>query len=121
MAVAAAHLQHRCNALALTISSFVSMGFFEVLWHGESIGDGGDLEEALASFVVVQPEQGTWEEACAAPGAAPHIRRYASFDAYLDNADELETIPVTAAMIEAALGASGVHGGDVAEAGGGCP
>jgi hypothetical protein len=29
--------------------------------------------------------------------------RYLSFEAYLDNADELETIPVTAAMIAAAL------------------
>ena len=42
-------------------------------------------------------------EACAEPGASPCIKRYGSFDAYLDNADELETIPVTAAMIEAAL------------------
>ena len=41
--------------------------------------------------------------ACAAAGADPCIRRYASFEAFLDNADELESIPVTAAMIEAAL------------------
>jgi hypothetical protein len=33
------------------------------------------------------------------------LRRYASFDAFLDNADELETIPVMAAMIETALAA----------------
>ena len=29
------------------------MTFFEVLWHGEGIGDGADFEEALASFVAV--------------------------------------------------------------------
>jgi hypothetical protein len=34
--------------------------------------------------------------------------RYRSFEAYLDNADELETIPVTAAMIAAALPATPV-------------
>lgn len=97
------------------------MAFFEVLWHGEAIGDGGDLEEALASFVVVKPEHGSWAEACVEPGVSPCIRRYASFEAYLDNADELETIPVTAAMLEEALPTSGLHDGDVAEAGGGCP
>jgi hypothetical protein len=79
------------------------MGFFEVFWHGEAIGDGGDLEEALTAYLVVQPEEASWAEACAAPEAQPCIRRYGSFEAYLDNADELETIPVTAAMIEAAL------------------
>jgi hypothetical protein len=41
--------------------------------------------------------------ACAAPGAEPHLARYASFDAYLDNADALATLPVTAVMIQAAL------------------
>ena len=79
------------------------MGFFEVFWQNEAIGDGGDLEEALGAYLVVQPEEGTWAQACAAADVQPCIRRYASFEAYLDNADELETIPVTAAMIEAAL------------------
>jgi hypothetical protein len=79
------------------------MQFFEVIWHGEGIGDGGDLEEALQAYALVRPEEGSWAEACAAAGADPCIRRYASFEAFLDNADELETIPVTAAMIEAAL------------------
>ncbi|MCP9774641.1 hypothetical protein KBY58_08945 [Cyanobium sp. HWJ4-Hawea] len=79
------------------------VAFFEVLWHGEGIGDGGDLEEALAGYLAVKPEAGTWAEACAAPGASPCIRRYESFEAFLDNADELETIPVTAEMIEQAL------------------
>ncbi|MBM5813155.1 MAG: hypothetical protein FJ062_00065 [Cyanobacteria bacterium M_DeepCast_100m_m1_067] len=79
------------------------MGFFEVFWQGEAIGDGGDLEEALTAYLAVQPEEGSWAEACTAAEEQPCIRRYASFEAYLDNADELETIPVTAAMIEAAL------------------
>ncbi len=79
------------------------MVFFEAFWHGEAIGDGGDLEEALTAFRVVQSEEIGWSQACAEPSAKPHLRRYASFEAYLDNADELETIPVTAAMIEAAL------------------
>lgn len=79
------------------------MGFFEVCWQGEAIGDGGDLEEALTAYLTVQPEEGNWTDACAEAAVQPCIRRYASFEAYLDNADELETIPVTAAMIEAAL------------------
>jgi hypothetical protein len=77
------------------------MGFFEVLWHGDGISDGGDLEEALQGYALVRPDDGDWQTACAA--ADPCIRCYASFEAFLDNADELETIPVTAAMIEAAL------------------
>jgi hypothetical protein len=92
--------------LAADVFPFRSMVFFEAFWHGEAIGDGGDLEEALAAFRAVQSEQSDgicWSEACADPAAQPHLRRYASFEAYLDNADELETIAVTAAMIEAAL------------------
>ena len=79
------------------------MGFFEVLWHGDGISDGGDLEEALQGYALVRPDDGDWQAACAAAGADPCIRRYASFEAFLDNADELESIPVTAAMIEAVL------------------
>jgi len=79
------------------------MAFFEALWHGEGIGDGGDLQEALLAYSTVQPEDGDWNAACASEGAQPSILRYRSFEAYLDNADELETIPVTAAMIVAAL------------------
>jgi hypothetical protein len=79
------------------------MAFFEALWHGEGIGDGGDLREALLAYSVVQPEDGDWNAACANEAAKPCILRYSSFEAYLDNADELETIPVTAAMIAAAL------------------
>ena len=79
------------------------MTFFEVIWHGEGIGDGGDPQEALQAYAAVAPEDGDWDAACSAPGAEPCLRRYASFDAFLDNDDALETIPVTAAMIEAAL------------------
>ena len=79
------------------------MAFFEVVWHGEGIGDGGDPEEALQAYAAVAPEDGDWSTACEAPGAKPCLQRYASFEAFLDNADALETIPVTAAMIEAAL------------------
>jgi hypothetical protein len=79
------------------------MAFFEALWHGEGIGDGGDLQEAMAAYIAVQPDDGDWNAACANEAANPCILRYLSFEAYLDNADELETIPVTAAMITAAL------------------
>ena len=81
------------------------MAFYEVMWHGEGIGDGGDPEEALQSYAVVAPDDGDWSVACAAPGAEPCLHRFASFEAFLDNADALETIPVTAAMIAAALAA----------------
>lgn len=79
------------------------MAFYEVMWHGEGIGDGGDPEEALQAYAAVAPEDGDWQAACTAPGAEPGLDRYISFDAFLDNADALETIPVTAAMIKAAL------------------
>ena len=79
------------------------MGFYEVIWHGDGIGDGGDLEEALQSFAAVKPEDGDWAKACADPGADPHVARFASFDAYLDNDEALEKIPVTAQMIIGAL------------------
>ena len=81
------------------------MPFFEVIWHGEGIGDGGDPEEALQAFAAVAPEDGDWSAACSASGADPCLHRYASFDAFLDNADPLETIPVSATMIEMALAA----------------
>ena len=79
------------------------MGFFEVFWYGEAIGDGSDLEEALTAYLSVQPEDSSWPEACAAASAPPCIPRDASYEAYLENADELETITVSTAMIVAAL------------------
>ncbi|WP_115018144.1 hypothetical protein [Synechococcus sp. UW140] len=77
--------------------------FLEAFWHGEGIGDGGDLEEALQAYVSVKPEDGDWEAACAEEGAEPRIERFSSFDAYLDNEDPLETIAVSASMISEAL------------------
>lgn len=77
--------------------------FLEAIWHGEGIGDGADLEEALQAYVVVKPDDGDWVEACAADGADPVIERFPSFDAYLDNADPLETIAVSPQMIAEAI------------------
>jgi hypothetical protein len=77
------------------------MAFYEVLWHGEAIGDAGDLEEALACYGLVQPDDGDWSHACRE--AEPEIQRYASFEAFLDNDDALETIAVSAQMIETAV------------------
>ena len=77
--------------------------FFEAFWHGEGIGDGGDLEEALQAYLVVKPDDGDWSAACEAVGADPKIERFASFEAYLDNVDPLETIEVTPRMIADAI------------------
>lgn len=77
--------------------------FLEAIWHGEGIGDGGDLEEALQAFAAVKPDDNDWASACAVAGADPHIERFASFEAYLDNDDALEVIAVTAEMISNAL------------------
>ena len=77
--------------------------FFEAFWHGEGIGDGGDLEEALQAYVTVKPDDNDWIAACAAKGAAPRIERFSSFEAYLDNVDPLETIAVTPRMIADAI------------------
>ena len=77
--------------------------FYEVYWHGEAIGDGGDLQEALACYVLVKPDDGDWAVACAEAGAEPHLERHASFEAFLDNEDALETILVSASMIDTAV------------------
>ena len=79
------------------------MDFYEAIWFGEGIGDGADLEEALHAYIAVKPDDGNWVEACAAKDANPHVQRFASFDAYLDNADALESIDVSAEMIASAL------------------
>jgi len=85
-----------------------SMGpFFETLWQGESIGDGADLGEALLAYRAVRPGEdewdGDWQALLSSCDADPHLLRYASFEAFLDNADALERIPVSAAMIATAL------------------
>ena len=77
--------------------------FFEAIWQGEGVGDGGDLDEALQAYLVVKPEDGDWPQAWEAASIKPHVERFASFDAYLDNADPLERIDVTAEMIIDAL------------------
>jgi len=84
--------------------------FFETLWQGESIGDGADPGEAFLAYATVRPEgdegddwDGDWEALVASCDADPHLLRYASFEAFLDNADALERIPVSAAMIATAL------------------
>ena len=76
------------------------MTFYELLLQGEAFGDAGDLEEALAAFREARPKELSWEELCADPDAAPEIRRYRSFEAFLDNEDAIETIHPTAAMLE---------------------
>ncbi|MFM7651407.1 MAG: hypothetical protein ACKO5M_00565 [Vulcanococcus sp.] len=77
------------------------MTFFELLLRGEAVGDAGDLEEAIAVFREVKPKDRSWQELCDDPDAAPEIRRYRSFDAFLDNEDAIETIHPTAAMLDA--------------------
>jgi hypothetical protein len=81
--------------------------FFETLWQGESIGDGADPGEALLAYRAVSPEEddwdGDWQALLASSDADPHLLRYASLEAFLDNADALERIPVSAAMIATAL------------------
>ena len=88
--------------------SATSMGpFFETVWQGENVGDGADLGEALLAYATVRPEgdewDGDWEALVASCDADPHLLRYASFEAFLDNADALERITVSAAMIATAL------------------
>ncbi|MCT0218501.1 hypothetical protein KQ304_05710 [Synechococcus sp. CS-1329] len=82
------------------------MPFFEVYWRGECIADAGDLEEALACYIQVRPKELSWPEAWAQAEAEgdplPCVCRYRSFDAFLDNEEALETIPVTLAMLELA-------------------
>jgi len=81
--------------------------FFEALWQGESIGDGADVGEALLAYRAVRPGEGDWDgdwqALMTACDADPHLLRYASFEAFLDNDDALELIPVSAAMIATAL------------------
>jgi len=84
--------------------------FFETLWQEESIGDGANVGEALLAYGAVRPEgddwNGDWEALVSSCDADPHLLRYASFEAFLDNADALERIPVSAAMIATALAQS---------------
>ncbi len=83
------------------------MTFFEVCWMGEGVADAGDFEEALACYLELRPAGLGWQEVCADPAYSPLVRSYRSFDAFLDNEEAIETIPVTAAMLEAAATAAG--------------
>lgn len=76
------------------------MTFYELLWEGEGCGDAADLEEALTNFQELKPKGMTWQEVCADGRYSPTIRRYRSFEAYLDNEDELETLHPSAEQLD---------------------
>ena len=78
----------------------IAMTFYELIWQGEGCGDAADLEEALTHFQELRPKAMSWQEVCADPAYSPTIRRYRSFEAYLDNEDEIETIHPTPEMLE---------------------
>ena len=64
------------------------MTFYELIWRGEGCGDAADLEEALLNFQEIKPKELSWQEVFADAGQAPPcIRRYSSFEAFLDNED----------------------------------
>ncbi|MFM2081089.1 MAG: hypothetical protein RLZZ219_1771 [Cyanobacteriota bacterium] len=80
------------------------MTFYELLLQGEAIGDAADLEEAIATLREARPKQLSWQQLCDDPAAAPLIRRYRSFEAFLDNEDAIETIQPCVSMLEPPAG-----------------
>lgn len=76
------------------------MTFYELVLQGEAVGDAGDLDEALAVFREAKPDDLTWQELFADPAAAPLIRRYRSFEAFLDNEDAVEIITPSIDMLD---------------------
>ena len=83
------------------------MTFYELIWQGEGVGDAGDLEEALLNFQEIKPNELSWQQVFAdANQAPPSIRRYSSFEAFLDNADALETIRLRADQFPSADGSA---------------
>ena len=86
------------------------MTFYELIWQGEGCGDAADLEEALAFFQELKPKTMDWQEVCADPQYSPTIRRYRSFDAFLDNEDEVETIHPTAEVLQRCAADSALAG-----------
>jgi hypothetical protein len=72
------------------------MTFLELLLGEEPLGDAADLEEALQVFQELKPEGQSWEQLCSDPATVPTIRRYSSFEAFLDNADALESLQLSA-------------------------
>lgn len=92
----------------LLFSALLAPGsFYEAIWRGESIGDGADPQEAMRAYAALIPRDGSWrgdwQSLCGQPGADPHLLRYSSFEAFLDNEDALERIPVTAASLAEAM------------------
>lgn len=77
-----------------------TMTFYELLLQGEAFGDAGDLDEAIAAFREAKPKELTWQQLCQDPVAAPLIRRYRSFDAFLDNEDAIEIIHPSPSMLD---------------------
>jgi len=107
-----AHPPSRFSPPFLLFSALLAPGsFYETIWHGESIGDGADPEEALAAYRAVIPRDGSWdgdwEALCSQPGAEPHLLRYSSFEGFLDNEDALERLSVNGALLASALGGDG--------------
>jgi hypothetical protein len=82
------------------------MTFLELLLGEEPVGDAGDLAEALEAFQELKPEDSSWTELCADAATVPTIRRYSSFEAFLDNADALETIRLRADQFPSADGSA---------------
>jgi len=76
------------------------MTFMELIWAGEPCGDAADLEEAFTCFQEFKPKAMSWQEVCADPQYSPMIRRYRSFEAFLDNEDELDTIVPSAEELQ---------------------
>lgn len=72
------------------------MTFLELLLGEQAVGDAADLQEALQVFQELKPEESSWQELCSDPATVPTIRRYSSFEAFLDNADALETTELRA-------------------------
>ena len=92
----------------LLFSALLSPGsFYEAIWQGESIGDGAHPQEAMRAYAALIPRDGSWngdwQSLCDTPGADPHLLRYTSFEAFLDNEDALERIPVTAWLLAEAM------------------
>lgn len=92
----------------LLFSALLSSGsFYEAIWQGESIGDGAHPQEAMRAYAALIPRDGSWSgdwhALCDTPGADPHLLRYSSFEAFLDNEDAIERIAVTAWLLVEAM------------------
>jgi hypothetical protein len=87
--------------LCLALATDAGMTFYELIWQGDGCGDAADLEEALLNFQEIKPRELSWQEVFSDERhAPPSIRRYRSFEAFLDNEDELETIHPSLEMLQ---------------------